>query len=82
MDVQEIIRRDKVVVVTLGRAAAGLQGKSVGTIKEMAQKELQKEAQTKDVQVVGASTVAQGRMEIIVASKEQAEAARANARWV
>jgi hypothetical protein len=74
--------RERVVVVTTGKSAAEVQGKSVKILKETAEKELRQEEATKDIQVIGVSAASKGRFEITVASKEQAEKARSNARWV
>lgn len=74
--------REKTVVITLGRTAEEIKGKPIDTLKETAQKELQREDSTKNVQVIGVSAVTKGRLEIRVASKEQAQQARSNARWV
>lgn len=74
--------QEQTVVILLGKSAAENKGKSTETLKEIAQKELQKEETTKAVQVIAVSTPAQGRLEIITGSKEQAQAARENRRWV
>jgi hypothetical protein len=74
--------REQTVVITLGRTAEEIKGKPIATLKEIAQKELQREDSTKNVQVIGVSAVTKGRLEIRVASKEQAQQARLNARWV
>jgi hypothetical protein len=81
-DVQEMANRERMVVITLGRSVEVVQGKSIAELKEFAEKELQREDSTKDVQVIGVSAVTKGRLETMVASKEQAQQARANARWV
>jgi hypothetical protein len=74
--------QERTVVITLGKAAAESAGKSTETLKETAQRELQKEESTKAVQVIAVLAPAQGRLEIVTGSKEQAQAARENKRWV
>ncbi|KFX86510.1 hypothetical protein O988_09535, partial [Pseudogymnoascus sp. VKM F-3808] len=81
-EVQEMANREQTVVITLGRTAEEIKGKPIATLKETVQKELQREDSTKNVQVIGVSAVTKGRLEIRVASKEQAQQARSNARWV
>lgn len=81
-DVEALHYRERIVVVTLGKAMAEVQGKSGETLKKIAQEELQKEESTKTVQVIAASMPTQGRLEIVTASKKQAQAARENKRWV
>jgi hypothetical protein len=74
--------QERTVVTRLGKAASEVTGKSTERLKEIAQKELQKEESTKAVQVIAVSAPTQGRLEIITGSKVQAQAARENKRWV
>jgi hypothetical protein len=73
--------RERGITLNLGRAAATLRGKPLATIKDMAQKEMQKEDATKRVKVVGVSAIVGERLEIQTESKEQAEVARSNTQW-
>jgi hypothetical protein len=59
-----------------------MQGKPMETLKKIAQDELRKEESTKEVQVNAVAAPIQGRLEIVVGTKAQAEAARKNKRWV
>jgi hypothetical protein len=74
--------RERVVEVTLGRAATEIQGKSASDLKKLVQEELTKEDSTKAVQVLAVSAPFQGRIEVVTGSRKQAQAARENKRWV
>jgi regulator of replication initiation timing len=82
MDVQIASNREKVVILSLGKAASTLKGKPMMAIKELAQKKLQEEEITKEVKVLGVSAISGQRLEIQTESKKQADIARANAQWV
>lgn len=82
VDVQVASNREKVVILSLGRAASTLKGKPMMAIKELAQKKLQEEEITKEVKVLGVSAITGQRLEIQTESKKQADIARANAHWV
>ena len=69
------------VFVSLGKAAQALKGKPMAEIKELAQKKLQEEEDTKGVEVVGIGAIVGERMEIQMKSKEDAERARNSTQW-
>ena len=73
--------RERGVTLSLRKSAATLKGKPLATIKEIAQKELQKSEATKGVKVVGVSAVVGERLKIQTGSKEQAEIARQSTEW-
>src|ERR1700716_556453 len=73
--------REKGVTLSLGKAVATLRGKPLATIKDMAQKEMQKVDATKGVKVVGISAIVGELLEIQTESKEQADIARGNTQW-
>ena len=74
--------RERVVVVELGKAAEGIKGKPLDAWKKQIQDELQKEETTKAVQAMAVSLPFPGKLELITGSKEQAQAARNNKRWI
>ena len=74
--------QERIVTITLGKAIADVQGKSMETLKKIAQEELSKEESTKEVQVIAVATPVQGRLEIITKTKAQAQAARENKKWI
>src|SRR5579871_5507549 len=74
--------REWVVVVILGKAAEGIKGKLLDALKKQIQSELQKEEATKAVQAIAVSLPFLGKLELITGSKEQAQAARNNKKWI
>ena len=74
--------RERVVVVTLGKAAEEVKGKPLQVLKKQIQDELQKEEATKAVQAVAVAVPFPGKLELITGSKEQAQAARNSLSWV
>src|SRR5271170_309364 len=74
--------REQVVVVVLGKAAEEIKEKPLDALKKQIQDELQKEETTKAVQAIAVSLPFPGKLELITGSKEQAQAARNNKKWI
>ncbi|KAI9747291.1 MAG: hypothetical protein M4579_007490, partial [Chaenotheca gracillima] len=73
--------REKVVVITLGKATGEVEKIPITVLKETLQNELQKDKKTKDIKIIGVAKPNKGRLEVTLESKEQAVIARANKRW-
>jgi hypothetical protein len=77
-----VLNQEKVITVDLGRATEQYKDKPLEEIRAVVEKELSTEEDTKGVQVVGVSCVAVGRLEVKVATREQADTARKNRQWL
>ncbi|KFZ18661.1 hypothetical protein V501_01078 [Pseudogymnoascus sp. VKM F-4519 (FW-2642)] len=73
--------RDKVVVITLGKATGEVEKIPITILQETLQNELQKENKTENIKIIGVAKPNKGRLEVTLESKEQAVTARANKRW-
>jgi hypothetical protein len=77
-----VAHKERTVTVLLGKDSAKTLGQSLNQLKATASKELLQEPSTKTIQVVSVIKQGKNSIDILTASKEQADMAQANKRWV
>lgn len=77
-----VVHKERTVTVLLGKDGSKIVGQSLNQLKAIASKELLQEPTTKTVQVISVIKQGKNSIDILTASKEQADIAQANKRWV